>query len=922
MANQLDTVRSLQTLSSGYSVFERDQVLTEAQLNSVSRFFDDQERMTRVQLCGVGIVGGLRPFDAAGVLKVEAGVAVTTDGDLLALLQDTRFDGVLPFDDAAPRYAPFYRGDGTMLQLWELVPEGATPPGKQPLANVGALSGFAAVLYMESYELDHDLCDVANCNNQGVEAVNHQKLLLVALADAGALAQRPQPVSQLAQGLAWLSTVRPKLNATIETVSQFAASHRAGCSGCHGQLIQHLPTLAAQLPRFVERAFGSDPTASWLARLNDLNQTFAARDSGIQYYYAFLKDLIETWNDLRDALLADETVLCPDLSLFPKHVLLGEMGGASAQRTPFFPTPLGVETEPLQLALFLARRLQTLIFSADFKEPAPVVSGTVTVTESGRNETRSLLASVRVTPSKSEASPLAERAIPVYYGNSSQFLVLDAWSRRAGRTRRPERLAGYRWDEYVGQPAPDFLARSLSAHDFFRVEGCLGRPVQDVMTTLERMIEQQNLPFKVASVLVHNDRKKVVVRPPRYTGLHLIHYLLRKEVQAQLKFGRDDNSRFRAAAITVPGADTVAIERQSQQVEQGIDAAVGTLSLRSFSSYRLAQKDPARSWNAPFQSAATNLGTLRQSLSEVVRSDYPSASEALINAGQYLSLERLDLALGARDDRADDKLLLKGFFADHPGLEPLGGVLRGGTFVLVYDDRGAVVGDLALPYRVADPGEPEPEEQELPDPDHPAGSAVPPKYKLIERLNERFPRELAAFQAKLQPLWQKDINIQQDYTKFFTESLSSLTDVLVKASGKDFAVAVPPRTTDAVLDADIADIQATAGRLDALRRQIAAGGLTPEATNQLKLKITETEQSLGKKVTDTTRYMAEAKIEAPAGSAAGEAVRVIGESLLRVKDEETVRSVARDLNVVGNANASAGGLVGRVLESGGVGRLR
>ena len=53
MADPVKTIRSLETLSSEYSVFERDQVLTEAQLNSVARYFDDQERLTRVELLGV-----------------------------------------------------------------------------------------------------------------------------------------------------------------------------------------------------------------------------------------------------------------------------------------------------------------------------------------------------------------------------------------------------------------------------------------------------------------------------------------------------------------------------------------------------------------------------------------------------------------------------------------------------------------------------------------------------------------------------------------------------------------------------------------------------------------------------------------------------------------------------------------------------
>jgi hypothetical protein len=53
-------LRSLDVISSGYSVFEKDRALTHDQLNSVTDYLDDQSRLTRTNLLGVGIVWGLR----------------------------------------------------------------------------------------------------------------------------------------------------------------------------------------------------------------------------------------------------------------------------------------------------------------------------------------------------------------------------------------------------------------------------------------------------------------------------------------------------------------------------------------------------------------------------------------------------------------------------------------------------------------------------------------------------------------------------------------------------------------------------------------------------------------------------------------------------------------------------------------------
>src|SRR2546423_14089453 len=84
-------LRSLDQITTGYTVFEENQVLTDKQLNSVADYFDDQTRLTRVQLLGVGIVCGLRPSVLNDLVRLSKGVGVTTDGDLLSLPADTTY---------------------------------------------------------------------------------------------------------------------------------------------------------------------------------------------------------------------------------------------------------------------------------------------------------------------------------------------------------------------------------------------------------------------------------------------------------------------------------------------------------------------------------------------------------------------------------------------------------------------------------------------------------------------------------------------------------------------------------------------------------------------------------------------------------------------------------------------------------------
>ena len=60
MATNLDINTKLVDISTQYSKFNKNQVLTETQLNGFLDYFDDQDRLTRTSLSGVGIVCGFK----------------------------------------------------------------------------------------------------------------------------------------------------------------------------------------------------------------------------------------------------------------------------------------------------------------------------------------------------------------------------------------------------------------------------------------------------------------------------------------------------------------------------------------------------------------------------------------------------------------------------------------------------------------------------------------------------------------------------------------------------------------------------------------------------------------------------------------------------------------------------------------------
>ncbi|HNX56294.1 MAG TPA: hypothetical protein PKO30_11965, partial [Prolixibacteraceae bacterium] len=78
----------LSSITSQYRSFTDDQVLTADQLNTLVNYFQDQQRLTRVCLNGVGIVCGLKVSIGTGnEVTVTQGCGITTDGDLIRLLR-------------------------------------------------------------------------------------------------------------------------------------------------------------------------------------------------------------------------------------------------------------------------------------------------------------------------------------------------------------------------------------------------------------------------------------------------------------------------------------------------------------------------------------------------------------------------------------------------------------------------------------------------------------------------------------------------------------------------------------------------------------------------------------------------------------------------------------------------------------------
>src|SRR3954469_24781939 len=104
-----------------YPRFVADQVLTSDNLDDLFTYLDDQDRITRTNLIGIGIVCGLNVETAADgpSIKITKGTGITSEGYLVAL-DETSYPQFITFDATKEDVYGKFAIANRKIALWEL----------------------------------------------------------------------------------------------------------------------------------------------------------------------------------------------------------------------------------------------------------------------------------------------------------------------------------------------------------------------------------------------------------------------------------------------------------------------------------------------------------------------------------------------------------------------------------------------------------------------------------------------------------------------------------------------------------------------------------------------------------------------------------------------------------------------------------
>lgn len=487
-----------------YPVFEANQVLTNSHLNDLFSYLDEQNRLTRANLVGIGIVCGLQlEFNGTDTIRVTKGCGITSEGYLILEPADVDLVAVrpytLPTDYGYPPFVDATLNPPLQYPLWELLDDDDEAGAVLLTDPLLGLDQKAVLLFLELRRDGQRNCAPNNCDDRGTQVTATLRRLLVDVADLDRIIAAGSTSStylgaDLTERLQLPDLRMPRFDvpntgpvATAEVLQAFQETFRAGkLAAATGAALTQL--YAAFKPVVVD-LFAVNPFSTILNRFGFLDTTpvTTGQVRFVQYYWDLFDDLLAAYDELRwkgvDLLCA----CCPPAELFPRHLMLGVLDpdafDAADYRHHFVRSPaVGDCADRTRQVRQLFRRLVEML-AAFSEEPAN--------------------RGIRATPSRWGDAPVSVKAIPFYYGQDGTPPLYELWDPVKTARRRGNQNLGYRAGEYV-PAAPAFVADplryDLEPNNFLRIEGHLGLDVQSVLKSLLALRRNRRLPFEVVAL--------------------------------------------------------------------------------------------------------------------------------------------------------------------------------------------------------------------------------------------------------------------------------------------------------------------------------------------------------------------------------------------------------------------------------------
>ncbi len=485
-----------------YPKFVADQVLTEKSLNQMFGYLEEQQRLSRTTLIGIGILCGMEVSVNAArtALTISQGVGVTSKGYLVPFPETTytfyndEFSAEQEF-----MYAPFI-DQVTQQQKFPLylMHNNGAAEIKKPI-TAAFLEDKAVVIFVELLKVDNKNCDPDSCDDKGCTVEVTHRPLLVSLDDLDELifdGNDQGPFLNEPTCIEWPEIRMPRYNVPATFLLSSQAVLKNFLDVLTSDFMLNIEnTLSAAYSSFgyyIQDEFPNNPFPG-------LKNSFSFLYNGsigieqllfVQYYYDFFSDLILAYEELRKMCNECLTLCCPNEDLFPRHLILGNaIPAADGFRHHWIASPaFACDCCSEGRIKFLLKKIVLLIRKLDL--PKNIFA----------NDTRKL--NVRITPSRYGNTPLSEKAIPYYYNivNPPNELY-DNWNFKKTKLNKGNTNLSYDAEKYNSNPyIKDPLGYDIEPYNFMRIEGHLGLNWKNALAGINKIKYEKRLPIDVVAL--------------------------------------------------------------------------------------------------------------------------------------------------------------------------------------------------------------------------------------------------------------------------------------------------------------------------------------------------------------------------------------------------------------------------------------
>lgn len=491
-------------INDSYPVFEADQVLSQKHLNRLISYLEEQDRVSRTQLLGMGVVCGLEISKPnVTTVAISCGTGITSLGYLVPL-EDSNFthfkittisENFLnpdieqhPYLESLYQYTQMYQPFENCLELLEA---DAEDEDKQPLTEE-VLDNKVVMLLVEALLIDQKNCVGLDCSDKGKRLEFKIRPLLL---DADLLEESEFDL-EICNRTYFEKLALPRYNVprstlitsknVMDSYNSLISASKSSLSDAVNNIHDHYADAFSSLDNYI-RLHNVE------GRINTVH-TQTQNGIHLQYVWDWMNDLVGTYNEIAQFHACNPSLCCPDKGKFPFHVLLGSAEFATEAilpgndlykfRTPFIKTGIlaSEEKDNKETLKGLLEKLIRLIGTFNLNLEIVQNQG------------------IKITPSHIGRTPLSDRGIPYYYSEISELNT--TWSPELTIKGLNQNILSYHSAEYnvtnpvVGEP----LAYDLEPYNFFRIEGHIGQNYSEALTEIIAQQETYRLPFKVIAL--------------------------------------------------------------------------------------------------------------------------------------------------------------------------------------------------------------------------------------------------------------------------------------------------------------------------------------------------------------------------------------------------------------------------------------